>query len=142
MVPASLPELGALLAGKYRIERVLGRGGMGVVYAAQHELLCQRVAVKLLLSEMATSPEGLQRFINEARAAAHLDSEHVARVMDIGTLENGLPFMVLEYLEGGDLGQLLVARGQLPVQDVVDYTLQACEALAHAHAAGIIHRDI
>jgi serine/threonine protein kinase len=140
-VPAVLPEPGAILGGKYRIERLLGRGGMGVVFAAQHEILRQRVAVKLLL-EAASSPEGLQRFINEARAAAQLDSEHIARVMDMGTLDNGMPFMVLEYLEGSDLGQLLSSRGPLPVVEVVDYVLQACEALAQAHAAGIIHRDL
>ena len=141
VVPSSLPEPGMLLGGKYRIERLLGRGGMGAVYAAEHEILKQRVAVKLLLSA-ASNPEGLQRFINEARAAAQLDSEHVTRVMDMGALDNGMPFMVLEYLEGGDLGQLLAARGPLPITDVVDYVLQACEALAHAHAAGIIHRDL
>jgi eukaryotic-like serine/threonine-protein kinase len=140
-VPAVLPEPGAILGGKYRIERLLGRGGMGVVFAAQHEILRQRVAVKLLLAA-ASSPEGLQRFINEARAAAQLDSEHIARVMDMGTLDNGMPFMVLEYLEGSDLGQLLSSRGPLPVVEVVDYVLQACEALAQAHAAGIIHRDL
>jgi serine/threonine-protein kinase len=142
MMPSSLPEPGALLAGKYRVERLLGRGGMGAVFAAQHEILKQRVAVKLLLGETAAHQEGLQRFINEARAAAQLDSEHITRVMDMGTLDNGLPFMVLEFLEGGDLGQLLTQRGALPVSDVVDYVLQACEALAQAHAAGIVHRDL
>jgi serine/threonine protein kinase len=142
MFVSPLPEPGAVLAGKYRIERLLGRGGMGAVYAAEHGALRQRVAVKFLLSEAAGNPEGLQRFINEARAAAQLDSEHITRVMDMGTLENGLPFMVLEYLEGSDLGQLLASHGPLPIADVVDYTLQACEALAQAHAAGIVHRDL
>jgi hypothetical protein len=138
----SLPEPGTLLVGKYRVERLLGKGGMGAVFAAQHELLGQRVAVKLLLSDVANTPEGLQRFLNEARAAARLDSEHVARVMDVGTLDTGLPYMVLEYLEGGDLSQALEARKQLPFHEVVDHMLQACEALAQAHAAGIVHRDL
>jgi eukaryotic-like serine/threonine-protein kinase len=139
---SSLPEPGTLLVGKYRVERLLGQGGMGAVYAAQDEVLCRRVALKLLLTDTAQSPDGLQRFLNEARAAARLDSEHVARVMDFGRLDSGLPFMVLEYLEGEDLAQVLQSRGALPVPEVVDYVLQACEALAHAHAAGIVHRDL
>ncbi len=141
---ASFDELqpGVVLAGKYKIERLLGRGGMGAVYAAQHELLCKRVAVKLLLTETGKNPEVLQRFLNEARAAARLDSEHVARVIDFGTLDDGVPFMVLEYLEGQDLSQLLMTRGPLPIGEVVDYMLQACEGLADAHAHGIIHRDL
>jgi len=144
MVESSSVELlpGALLAGKYRIERLLGRGGMGAVYAAQHELLCRRVAVKLLLTDTNQNPDGLQRFLNEARAAARLDSEHVARVMEFGTLDDGVPFMVLEYLEGQDLAELLVARGPLPVSEAVDYILEACEGLAEAHANGIVHRDL
>ena len=141
MTQAPLPEPGSLLAGKYRVERLLGRGGMGAVYAAQHEVLCRRVAVKVLLTDPADG-QGLQRFLNEARAAARLDSDHVARVMDFGTLESGLPFMVLEYLEGQDLSQALAARGPLPVAEAVDYILQTCEALAKAHAAGIVHRDL
>jgi serine/threonine-protein kinase len=140
--PPTLPVPGVLLAGKYRVERLLGRGGMGAVFAAQHEVLGRRVAIKVLLTDTAQSEEGLHRFLNEARAAARLESEHVARLMDFGTLENGLPFMVLEYLAGQDLGEVLAARGPLPVVDVVDYVLQACEALAQAHAAGIIHRDL
>jgi serine/threonine-protein kinase len=95
-----------------------------------------------LLTDTAKSQEGLQRFLNEARAAARLDSDYVARVMDFGTLDNGMPFMVLEYLEGHDLSQMLTERGPLPVPEVVDCILQACEALALAHAAGIIHRDL
>jgi serine/threonine-protein kinase len=142
MNQTTLPVPGALLAGKYRVERLLGRGGMGAVFAAQHEVLGRRVAIKLLLTDTAQSEEGLQRFLNEARAAARLDSEHITRLMDFGTLENGLPFMVLEFLAGQDLGQVLAGRGPLPVAEVVDYMLQACEALAQAHAAGIIHRDL
>jgi serine/threonine-protein kinase len=140
--PASLPGPGELLAGKYRIERLLGRGGMGAVFAANHELLGRRVAIKVLLTDTAQSQEGLARFLNEARAAARLDSEHVARLMDFGALDNGLPFMVLEFLAGQDLGQVLSQRGPLPIPEVVDYVLQVCEALAQAHAAGIVHRDL
>ncbi|HEY3820574.1 MAG TPA: serine/threonine-protein kinase [Polyangiaceae bacterium] len=138
----SLPQPGALLVGKYRVERLLGQGGMGAVYAASHELLGQRVAVKVLLSDIAGSAEGQQRFLNEARAAARLDSEHVARVMDVGMLESGLPYMVLEYLEGCDLAQALETRRALPVAEAADYLIQTCEALAQAHHAGIVHRDL
>jgi len=133
---------GELLAGKYRIERLLGAGGMGTVYAAYHELLRQRVAVKLLKAEIADNAGALARFLNEARAAASIQNEHVARVMDVGQLEGGTPYMVLEYLEGTDLAVLLDRRGPLPVAEAVDYVLQALEALAQAHSAGIVHRDL
>jgi hypothetical protein len=138
----TLPSPGDVLAGKYRIERLIGRGGMGAVFAAQHTLLNQRVAVKLLLGELARSPEAMTRFMNEARAAAQIQGEHVARVLDIGQLPTGMPFMVLEYLEGADLADVLKSRGVLTVPEVADYALQALEALGQAHAAGIVHRDL
>jgi serine/threonine protein kinase len=138
----NLPAPGDVLAGKYRIERLIGRGGMGAVFAAQHMLLNQRVALKLLLGELADSKEASARFMNEARAAAQIQGEHVARVLDIGQLPNGAPFMVLEYLEGADLSGVLQQRGPLPVTEVADYALQALDALAQAHAAGIVHRDL
>src|SRR5580700_5275083 len=137
-----LPAPGDVLAGKYRVERLIGRGGMGAVFAAQHMLLNQRVALKLLLGELADSPEASARFLNEARAAAQIQGEHVARVLDIGQLPTGAPFMVLEYLEGADLSAVLHQRGPLPVSDVADFALQALDALAQAHAAGIVHRDL
>jgi serine/threonine-protein kinase len=115
---------------------------MGVVYAARHELLGQRVALKLIRPEYAARAESVARFLNEARAAASIDNEHVARVLDVGMLESGLPYMVLEYLDGTDLANALHTRGPLPVADVADYLLQSIEAVAHAHAAGIVHRDL
>ncbi len=133
---------GALLAGKYRIERTLGEGGMGVVLAATNEALRQRVAIKLLRSGALANAKALGRFEREARAAASLRSEHVARVLDVGKLEDGRPYMVMEYLEGQDLGDVIEHGGDLPIGDAVDYVLQACEAVAEAHAAGIIHRDL
>jgi|GEM_PF-1444962 len=139
---AKLPQPGAVLAGKYRIERLLGKGGMGAVFLAHHELLYQHVAIKLLHATIARDPEVLQRFHNEARAAARIHSEHVARVMDIGALDDGSPFMVLEYLEGTDLARLVKQRGALPATEAVDYIVQAIEAVAQAHALGIIHRDL
>ena len=137
-----LPSPGDVIAGKYRIDRLVGRGGMGAVFAAQHLLLNQTVALKLLLGELAASSEATARFLNEARAAARIQGEHVARVLDIGQLPSGAPFMVLEYLEGADLADLLHKRGPLPVNEVADYALQALDALGQAHAAGIVHRDL
>jgi len=133
---------GMMLAGKYRVERTIGEGGMGVVLAATNEALRQRVAIKLLRSGALANAKALGRFEREARAAASLRSEHVARVLDVGKLEDGRPYMVMEYLEGKDLGDVIEHDGELPVGDAVDYVLQACEAIAEAHAAGIIHRDL
>jgi serine/threonine-protein kinase len=142
MTQHAMPKAGDVLAGKYRLEKVAGEGGMGVVYAAQHLVLKQRVAVKVLLPDAATSEHVVERFAREAQAAARIVSEHVARVMDAGTTATGAPFLVMEYLEGCDLEELLAVEGPLPMTDVVDYLLQALEALAHAHAVGLVHRDI
>ncbi len=137
----SLLKVGDLLASKYRVERILGEGGMGVVVAAYHELLDQHVAVKLLYQDIADR-EAQSRLLLEARSAAKLQSEHVARVVDVDVGPDGLPFIVMELLEGADLCQIADARGALPRWLVVDYMLQALEGLAHAHARGIIHRDL
>ena len=133
---------GDVIAGKYRVERLLGAGGMGVVVLATHLHLEQEVAIKFLLPEALQNAEAIRRFVQEARAAARIRSEHVVRVFDVSTLENGAPYLVMEYLEGQDLDKLLRSRGPLPISDAIDYVLQACEALAEAHKAGIIHRDL
>jgi eukaryotic-like serine/threonine-protein kinase len=133
-------EIGAVLAGKYRVERVLGQGGMGLVVYATHLQLDQPVAVKFLLPDVLGSEEVVQRFLREAQTAVRLKSEHVARVIDVGALETGAPYMVLEYLEGVDLSNF--PRSRLMVGEIIDLVLQACEALAEAHALGITHRDI
>jgi hypothetical protein len=133
---------GELLAGKYRIDKILGVGGMGVVVAAHHLHLDDRVAIKFLLHEMLGNGEAVARFAREARAAVKIKSEHVARVSDVGSLENGAPYMVMEYLEGWDLAGWLKQRGALPVEQAVELVLQACEAIAEAHTLGIIHRDL
>ena len=131
-----------MLAGKYRVEHVLGRGGMGYVLAAVHVQLEQRVAVKALVPELCDNEEAVARFLREARAAVRIRSEHVAKVIDVGTLDDGAPYMVMEFLEGHDLSDELDARGPVPVELAVSYVLQACEAVAEAHALGIVHRDL
>jgi serine/threonine-protein kinase len=133
---------GQILAGKYRVERILGVGGMGVVVAAYNIQLDTRVALKFLLPDVLLSEEAVARFTREARAAARIQSEHVARVHDVGTLENGAPYMVMEFLEGVDLAKWLQEWGPLPTDQAVDFILQGCVALADAHALGIVHRDL
>ncbi|HVY46911.1 MAG TPA: serine/threonine-protein kinase, partial [Minicystis sp.] len=142
--PANLPPVtpGTVLAGKYRVERILGQGGMGIVVEARHIALDERVALKFLLPEYAMHPEAAARFLREARAAVKIKTEHVARVSDVGTLETGAPYMVMEFLEGDDLGKILEKRGTLAVPEAVDYIVQGCEAIAEAHSYGIVHRDL
>ncbi|MEO8553845.1 MAG: serine/threonine-protein kinase, partial [Kofleriaceae bacterium] len=132
---------GSLVAGKLRVERLLGQGGMGTVYVATHVGLDQQVAIKVLDPELASNPEIVQRFVREARASARLKSDHVCRVSDVGTLDSGVPYIEMELLAGEDLGQL-IERGALPTAIAADYVLQACVAIAEAHAAGIVHRDL
>jgi serine/threonine-protein kinase len=133
---------GDVIADKYRVERILGVGGMGFVVAARNVLLSKPVALKMMLPEALRAPSAVERFEREARAAVQLKSEHVAEVLDIGRLPNGLPFIVMELLEGADFEATLRQTPKLPVEQVVTYILQACEALAEAHALGIVHRDL
>src|SRR5664279_3722424 len=115
---------------------------MGIVVAAHHLQLDERVALKFLLPDALSNPEAVERFAREARAAVKIKSEHVARVSDVGTLENGSPYMVMEYLEGTDLSDLVQRQGAMSVEDAVESLLQACEAIAEAHALHIVHRDL
>ncbi|MGK3983901.1 serine/threonine-protein kinase [Sorangium sp. So ce136] len=133
---------GDVLLGKYRVESVLGRGAMGLVVAARHLALDDRVAIKVLLPRYVRDPEILQRFLREGRAAVRIRSRHVVRVADVGTLENGAPYLVMDHLEGKDLAAVLAESGVLPVPVAIELVLQVCEALAEAHAQGIIHRDV
>jgi len=133
---------GTLLAGKYRVERLLGAGGMGYVVAAVHEQLDQRVAVKLLATELWENKDAATRFLREARAAVRIRSEHVARVLDVDELENGEPYMVMEFLSGQDLAHELEAQERFEPRIAIDYLLQVCEAVAEAHSLGVIHRDL
>jgi phosphate transport system substrate-binding protein len=133
---------GELVAGKYRVERVLGSGSMGMVVAARHLQLDQRVAIKFVREDVLASDHAASRFIFEARAVVKLKSEHVAKVTDVGALPSGAPYMVMELLEGSDLATVVEERGPLPTQLAADFIVQACEALAEAHAFGIVHRDL
>jgi serine/threonine protein kinase len=135
-------EIGQMVADKYRIERRIGKGGMGTVYVAHDEFLERKVALKVMSADPANRSEALARFRKEVRAVAGIQSEHVGRVFDAGSLADGTPFMVLELLEGDDLARVLEQGVALPIADVIDWVLQALEGLAEAHALGIVHRDI
>ena len=146
MAKAKAPQAeikpGDVLGGKYRIERIIGQGGMGIVAAARHAELNRRVAIKVLPAHLTPDDELVERFMREARAAARLRSEHAVKVVDVGSRSNGSPYIVMELLEGEDLGALSERIGPLPIADSVDYILQTCEAVAEAHALGILHRDL
>ena len=132
---------GQVLAGKYQVIRLIGRGGMGVVVEARRIGLGERVAIKVLHAHYCDHPEAIARFSLEARASVRIRGEHSARVLDVGTSEQGLPFIVMELLEGSDLSSV-IRMGRLSLQEAVLYILQACEGMAEVHANGIIHRDL
>ena len=133
---------GEVLVQKYRVDRVLGRGGMGVVFAAKHLALGERVAIKVLSHTASENRDALARLQREARILARVRNEHVVHVIDLGELDNGTPFIVMEHLIGRDLGNLLEEHGRLVPPRAVDFVLQACVALAAAHANGVVHRDL
>ncbi|HEU4732233.1 MAG TPA: serine/threonine-protein kinase [Kofleriaceae bacterium] len=135
-------RIGDVLAEKYQVTRILGVGGMGVVVAARHCELGKLVALKFMHEEFSLNEQVTQRFLREARATARLQSEHVVRVLDVGRLQTGVPYIVMEYLEGEDLGQLVEHYDSLEVGDAAEYLLQVCEAMAEAHTQGIVHRDL
>ncbi len=137
-----IPKEGEIIAGKFTVEKVLGVGGMGVVVAARHVQLGQRVAVKFLRPEATKHKEAVGRFLREARSTVGLHSAHVVRIIDVGTLDTGLPYMVMEHLAGEDLSDVIKSRKMLGVEEAVDYVLQSCEAIAEAHGVGIVHRDL
>jgi serine/threonine-protein kinase len=141
-LPWIIPQPGDTFAGKYLVEGVCGRGGLAVVLSAVHPGLGQRVAIKMLLPEWANDFEVVERFLREGRAATRIKSQHVVRVFDVGTLENGAPYLVLEYLEGNNLDDVIAMWGPLQVSTAIDWVLQASEAISEAHVLGIVHRDI
>ena len=131
-----------LVGGKYRIVRLLARGGMGVVYEAQHAVVRRRFAIKFLRPDLAQRREILTRFQREAEAAGALENENVAAAIDFGIAEDGAPYIVMEYLVGESLADLLAREGRLPLARAADLVAQACRGVASAHAAGIVHRDL
>jgi eukaryotic-like serine/threonine-protein kinase len=133
---------GQVIGERYLAGEMLGGGGMGVVFAGTHVLLGTPVAIKLIHSELKDDEEAVQRFVQEARTAASLKGEHIARVFDVGLLPSGEPYLVMEHLEGVALDGYLHEHGPLPQAEAVDIVLQACEGLAEAHAAKLVHRDI
>ncbi|HEY4243423.1 MAG TPA: serine/threonine-protein kinase [Kofleriaceae bacterium] len=134
--------IGQVLLGKYRVEAILGHGGMGVVAQCIHLALNERVAIKMLRPDVLSDADAVERFMREAQAVVKLKSEYVAKVSDYGQLESGVPYMVMEYLEGQDLGSVLDEQGTISQRWAVEIAIQTCEALAEAHALGIVHRDI
>jgi serine/threonine-protein kinase len=135
-------EPGTTIGDRYVVEKLIGKGGMGIVVKARHEQLGQTFAIKVLREGILESGEAQARFLREARALARFQSEHVVRVTDIGRLTSGTPYMVMEYLEGTDLASLTARGGALPMEEAVDYVVQAAAGLAEAHAQGLVHRDL
>lgn len=140
--PPAPVQIGDLFAGKYVVDRVIGAGAMGVVVVATHAQLHEQVVLKFLRDDVAQRSDVVARFLREARSAVRIRNEHAARIIDVGTTDSGRPYIVMEYLQGCDLQELLRTRGSLTVEDAVDYVAQACLAMVEAHAAGIVHRDL
>jgi serine/threonine-protein kinase len=136
-----VPAVGEIIGGRFRVDRIMGSGGMGVVVAATHLELGHRVAIKFLHDGLAQNAEIVERFLREARAVVQLRTDHVCRVLDVSRLDSGAPFIIMELLEGNDLARIVTAQ-PLPLQTAVEYVMQACVALAEAHSAGIVHRDL
>jgi serine/threonine-protein kinase len=132
---------GDLVAGRYRVGNIIGAGGMGIVYKAEHIELNRAVALKVIRPDIARDSSIWRRFSREARALAALHNKHVVRIHDAGTLESGLRYLVMDLLVGTDLRRL-VEHAALPPQQAVDYVIQVCSALGDAHRLNIIHRDI
>lgn len=140
MEPTSAPLLGQTF-GKCRLIGLIGRGGMGSVYLAEHLFLRRKIAIKILSRDLSAIPEEVERFEREAIAAAKLDHPNIVRIHDVDE-ENGRPFIVMEYVEGRDLEDRIQREAPLPVREAVRIALEVARALDHAHAAGVVHRDV
>lgn len=138
----ALPAIGDVVSGRFRIEEKLGEGGMGAVFRARDAETDGLVALKVMRPQEVVNTDAVKRFTREARAARAIASEHVATVLQVGQLAGGLPYIVLELLVGLPFDRVIVERAPLPVEQAVDYLLQACEGIAQAHALGIVHRDL
>lgn len=133
---------GQVMLGKYRVERLIGRGGMGEVYEARHTVVGRRFAIKFLKQGLTGGQDAHARFLREAQAAGALDNEHIAAVVDFDLAADGAPFLVMEYLNGESLAAVLRREGVLPMRRAIGILLQVCDGLAAAHDAGIVHRDL
>jgi serine/threonine protein kinase len=133
---------GVIVGGKYKVGRLVGSGGMGTVWLGHHEQLGTRLAIKFIRPQFAERPDARRRFEIEARAAASVDSKHAVKVYDYGLTDKGLPYIVMEFLEGESLSEALIRRGPLPAHEAAQIIAQASRALAKAHAASIVHRDL
>src|SRR5258708_19134958 len=141
---AETPTLkpGDLVLQKYRVEHSLGQGGMGYVVAVRHVELGELFAMKVLLKSALARPGAPERFLREARSAARLKTDHVVRVYDIGKLESGDPYILMEYLRGKDLATVLEEKTMLPTREVVDFMLETLDAISEAHSLGVVHRAL
>jgi serine/threonine protein kinase len=138
----SNPLLGRVLDDRYRVGRAIGKGGMGVVYEAQHLLIGRKVALKTMAAHTSFSSAAVERFRREAQAAASVGNSHIVDVLDMGQLDAGSLYIVLEHLNGVDLGFAVASEGKFQLARAVDIASQLCDALSAVHAAGIVHRDL
>jgi eukaryotic-like serine/threonine-protein kinase len=144
-LPATEPvdvSSGVVIDGRYRVQRLIGRGGIGLVYLCHHEVLEKPVAMKVLRPEYAEQPEVLQRFVNEARAASAIKSPHTVNTLDVGSLPSGAPYFIMEYVDAETLATRLQREHALPLSEAVEVARQMADGLAAAHGAGIVHRDL
>jgi serine/threonine-protein kinase len=134
--------IGTTVGGRYVVERLLGRGGMGLVLEARHRELEQKVAIKVILPEFSANSVVAARFMREAKVAARVSGRHLVRVFDVGKLDSGMPYLAMELLSGNDLDAEVSRRGALPIEEAIDYMVQAALGLAELHTQGIVHRDL
>jgi serine/threonine protein kinase len=139
---SDLARSGLIVAGKFRLDSLIGRGGMGSVWSATHLGLGHQIAIKLVSREFVRSPAALRRFDAEAKAVARLQSRHVVQVYDNGALDDGTPYIAMELLAGESLQQRIDRAGPLSLRETVSILAQCCRALSRAHSMGIVHRDI
>ncbi len=144
-LPATEPvevSSGVVIDQRYRVQRLIGRGGIGLVYLCHHEVLEKPVAMKVLRPEYADQPEVIERFVNEARAASAIKSKHIVNTLDIGSLPSGAPYFIMEHVDADTLASILQARHALPIAEAVEVVRQMADGLGAAHTAGIVHRDL